>query len=83
MVGNTVDIVSAFSEYLIDKLQPFSDGSAVWWAYVLKHVEEHIEKTFNKNQKDLLRHIGDMMLPVKTSTVIVDMSQFPGGMKNE
>lgn len=81
IVGNTADTVDLLVRYMLEKIQPFSEGSIVWWAYVLRHMSGKMEQVFDDRQKALYEHIGEMMTGVESSVVMIDMSQFPGGMK--
>jgi len=83
IVGNTGDTVNMLVRYMLEKIQPFSEGSIVWWAYVLRHMSMKMEQTFDDRQKALYEHIGEMMTGLESSVVLIDMSRFPGGMKNE
>ncbi len=82
-VDNTVQIVDLLSNYLLEHIQPFSDGSAVWWSWVLNYVAAELKKTFDESQLSLHEHIGVMMSTVETVAIKVDADQFPGGLKDE
>ena len=68
--------------YLLDSIQPFSEISLVWWAVALEHMGEHMQTVFNPRQKVQYMLIKETMTLIDSKTIMVDMSQFPGGAKD-
>jgi hypothetical protein len=69
--------------YILEQISPCSEESIVWWSFILSYLGKMLHGTLSDKQKGLYEGISMTTMFIETSLTKIDMSQFPGGMKDE
>ena len=76
----TIDLLCG---YILEQISPCSEESVVWWAFILSYLGKMLHGTLSEKQKGLYEGISMTTMFIETTLAKVDMSQFPGGAKDE
>lgn len=81
LIEINLETIQFLAKYTLDNIQPFSEESLVWWAFVFEHLSDQIKGLLDEKAKGLYEGIKMTMVFADVGIIKIDMSQFPGGMK--